>query len=265
MDESPAPSRARSISPTPAPKSPEADTSKPMPKMPEPFKAPAFKVPEISSPARPLPAFSSSPAPPPPSFAASTHKPAPSPAPVFNPVAHKPTAPLADIENSTLASVTRRPAKTSHCPDFNHLAPGQRSGSACRRPAFRIRHVGPVEARTQVSITVYSGPVGVLDVYVAKSSNRNGEVHYLRGASSSRQTGRDFHTFFHGCRIRPGGHVVQWSRLDVRYMYAQEPRFGQGEMSDLRGPSSSSQNLIWVWSSRCQASSQSQSTWTMEL
>jgi hypothetical protein len=113
MDESPAPSRARSISPTPAPKSPEADTSKPMPKMPEPFKAPAFKVPEISSPARPLPAFSSSPAPPPPSFAASTHKPAPSPAPVFNPVAHKPTAPLADIENSTLASVTRRPAKTS--------------------------------------------------------------------------------------------------------------------------------------------------------
>lgn len=115
MDESPAPSRTRSVTPPPAPEPSKAETSRPMPKLQEPFSAPAFKVPEISSPARPVPAFSPSPASAAPSYMDQGFKdtPPPAPAPTFKPTAHKPSAPLPEIENSTLASVSRPSVKAS--------------------------------------------------------------------------------------------------------------------------------------------------------
>jgi len=114
MDESPAPSRQRSPPPPPAEKTVQAETSRPLPKMPAPFQAPAFKAPEISSPARPVPSFSASPAKPPTASTPASSKPmAPPPAPKFAPTAHKPTAPLADIENSTLASISQSSTKSN--------------------------------------------------------------------------------------------------------------------------------------------------------
>lgn len=114
MDESPAPSRQTSPPPAPAAaeKTPQADTSRPLPKMPAPFQAPAFKAPEISSPARPVPSFAASPAKPKPVPTPASAQMAP-PAPKFAPTVHKPTAPLAEIENSTLASISQSTTKTS--------------------------------------------------------------------------------------------------------------------------------------------------------
>jgi hypothetical protein len=114
MDESPAPSRQRSLPPSPAAaeKTPQADTSRPLPKMPAPFQAPAFKAPEISSPARPVPSSAPSPAKPTPAPTPASTQMTP-PAPKFAPTVHKPTAPLAEIENSTLASISQSTTKTS--------------------------------------------------------------------------------------------------------------------------------------------------------
>jgi hypothetical protein len=122
MEESPAPSRQRSPPPSAAPveKAAQADTSRPLPQMPAPFQAPAFKVPEVSSPARPVPSFSPSPAKPR-ATPSSSMAPPPVPTPKFAPSAHTPTEPLAEIENSTLVSITRTSTKGN-----NALSPAQK-------------------------------------------------------------------------------------------------------------------------------------------
>jgi hypothetical protein len=113
MEESPAPSRQRSPPPAPVEKPAPADTSRPLPKMPAPFQAPAFKAPEISSPARPVPSFSPSPAKPRQTSASTNMAPPPVPTPKFTPSAHVPTPPMPEIENSTLASISRTSTKSS--------------------------------------------------------------------------------------------------------------------------------------------------------
>jgi hypothetical protein len=113
MEESPAPSRQRSPPPAPVEKPAPADTSRPLPKMPAPFQAPAFKAPEISSPARPVLSFSPSPAKPRQTSASTNMAPPPVPTPKFTPSAHVPTPPMAEIENSTLASISRTSTKSS--------------------------------------------------------------------------------------------------------------------------------------------------------
>ena len=121
MEESPAPSRQRSPPPAPVEKPAPADTSRPLPKMPAPFQAPAFKAPEISSPARPVPSFSPSPAKPRQASTSTSMAPPPVPTPKFTPSAHVPTPPMAEIENSTLASISRTSTKSSQT-----LSPAQK-------------------------------------------------------------------------------------------------------------------------------------------
>jgi hypothetical protein len=121
MEESPAPSRQRSPPPAPVEKPAPANTSRPLPKTPAPFQAPAFKAPEISSPARPVPAFSPSPAKPRQTSASTNMAPPPVPTPKFTPSAHVPTPPMAEIENSTLASISRTSTKSSKA-----LSPAQK-------------------------------------------------------------------------------------------------------------------------------------------
>jgi len=121
MEESPAPSRQRSPSPAPVEKAAPTDTSRPLPKMPAPFQAPAFKAPEISSPARPVASFSPSPVKPRQSSASTSMAPPPVPTPKFTPSAHVPTPPMAEIENSTLASISRTSTKSSKA-----LSPAQK-------------------------------------------------------------------------------------------------------------------------------------------
>jgi len=121
MDESPAPSRQRSPPPPPVEKSAPADTARPLPKMPSPFEAPAFKAPEISSPARPVPSFAPSPAKSR-QAAPSSMPPPPVPAPKFTPTPHTPTAPLAEVENSTLASISRTSTRSTKA-----LSPAQKT------------------------------------------------------------------------------------------------------------------------------------------
>lgn len=113
MEESPAPSRQRSPPPAPVEKAAPADTARPLPKIPAPFQAPAFKAPKISSPARPVPSFSPSPVKPRQSSASTSMAPPPVPTAKFTPSAHVPTPPMAEIENSTLASISRSSTRSS--------------------------------------------------------------------------------------------------------------------------------------------------------
>lgn len=164
MEESPAPTPAKKSTPPPASPGPPARETRPMPKMPEPFKAPAFSAPDVSSPARPIPTFVPSPSPSKPIPAGPSAAVKEADRPVFSFAPPKLAKPLPEIENSTLASFTRAP-KSSTTPGKTvaSRSPAQESAlklSAASLPTFTFTVSGPKsKVDESVRASALSGPI----------------------------------------------------------------------------------------------------------